>query len=430
MQLLQPVVSLACLQPPLGRAPDDPWVCPRCRADGVTDAMAQLQGEPVLPPKAPTIFLSPAQRARQREARALHGREVWAEFWVETDQGKVRQAFKGTAEYLGPSAGQQCFEVTYSDNEKWRYTLAQLKRLPDKETDEYKLRQERRAKAAQLKAAAEDSGSDDEPARGGSRGRPAQRATAGTERGTTGGPATPTATRRSARQQRATAVAMMVMGITPQHLPRRWPLETVAGVEAVLDVLMPGTYSPDTLVAIWRAAALPWCMKHPRVTLQQVTYLLEVCNFSHTGVIWQPWTMGGAVEEALTAADLYLLGHIVNTRAYAPPRDMLLQPMMYAGMRNYHGTMDVCILTGPVDAMDIAIPLALCYVDQAVFAWVPRSYVDEAHPARQRFLRAMDETGRSVVAFGAAWDRTHVWLGLFTSRYAKSQIMLLRRDRA
>jgi hypothetical protein len=204
----------------------------------------------------------------------------------------------------------------------------------------------------------------------------------------------------------------------------------VADVEAVMEALMPGQYSPQTLVAIWRAAALPWLMQHPRITLQQANYLLEVCDFSHTGVIWQPWTMGGALEDALSAAGMSLLGHIVNTRAYAPPRDMLLQPMMYAGMRDYHGTMDVCVLTGPIGLMDMAIPLALCFVDQAVFAWVPRSYVDEAHPARQRFLRAMEESGRSAIAFGSAWDRNHVWLGVFTSSHAKNQIMRLRRDRA
>jgi hypothetical protein len=130
-----------------------------------------------------------------------------------------------------------------------------------------------------------------------------------------------------------------------------------------MEVLMQGQSSPRTLAAIWRAAALPWLMQHPRITVQQATYLLEVCDFSHKGVTWQPWTMGGALEEVLSAAGLSLLGHIVNTRAYASPHDILLQPMMYAGMRDYHGTMDVCVLTGPVDLMDMAIPLARCFVD-------------------------------------------------------------------
>ena len=91
---------------------------------------------------------------------------------------------------------------------------------------------------------------------------------------------------------------MMAMGLTPCHLPRRWPLETVADVEAVMEVLMQGQSSPRTLAAIWRAAALPWLMQHPRITVQQATYLLEVCDLGQ-----EPCVVGCLHTQACQESD-------------------------------------------------------------------------------------------------------------------------------
>jgi hypothetical protein len=125
-----------CLQPPLGRLPKHGWLCDACKSKGVTEAMAQLSTEPVLPPKAPTIFLSAAQRKRVRECKALDGRQVWSEF----TQNKITKPYWGTAKYLGPEAGTKCFEVTFQDGSTWKYTLAELKALPEEEPTQYRQR--------------------------------------------------------------------------------------------------------------------------------------------------------------------------------------------------------------------------------------------------------------------------------------------------
>lgn len=102
------------------------------------------------------------------------------------------------------------------------------------------------------------------------------------------------------------------------------------------------------------------------------------------------------MEQALATAGVQLFGHIVNTREVMAPPDMLLQPMLYASMRDYHGVLDVCIVSGSAALMDIAVPLALCFVEQAVFAWVPSSYITEPSPARQHSINACNAQCRGV----------------------------------
>ena len=94
------------------------------------------------------------------------GSKVWSEF---REDGKLA-AHWGTAKYLGPGSWPQCFEATFEDNTTWRYTLEQLKRLPEEETEEYRLRQQRKAAAKQLKAANPD-GANRGAGRGGRGGR-------------------------------------------------------------------------------------------------------------------------------------------------------------------------------------------------------------------------------------------------------------------
>ena len=186
---------------------------------------------------------------------------------------------------------------------------------------------------------------------------------------------------------------------------------------------MPGHHGPERLAAPLRRAAVAWHMKKPRVECRQVRFLLEACDFSCTSVVWQPWTMEQALHETLQEAGVYVLGHIVGTRDVVAPRDMLLQPMLYAGMRDYHGVLDVCILTGPEELLDVPIPLALCFLERAVFAWVPLSYISQPSPARDAFLRDAARRGVGAVVHGPDLERKNVWLGIFTSKLEKDRMM-------
>jgi hypothetical protein len=205
-------------------------------------------------------------------------------------------------------------------------------------------------------------------------------------------------------------------------LPSRFDYRTVEDMEAVMQLLMPGSHAAEAVSNAFRSAVTPWYMRMERVTYEQAEELFAVCDFSGSAVIFQPWTMGGAVEAALGSRGLVLLGHWARTSHVLAPRDLMLQPDFYRSLRNYKEAMDVIIVTAPEALLDLAIPLALCFADQAVFAWVPPAYVFRPTQQRADFWRSLDDSTSVVVISGPRNERG-VWLGLFNSAAAKQRIM-------
>ena len=100
------------------------------------------------------------------------------------------------------------------------------------------------------------------------------------------------------------------------------------------------------------------------------------------------------------------------------PRDMLLQPEFYRGMRNYRDALHVVIVTAPEVLLDFAIPLAMRFVQDAVLAWVPYRYLDASNRPLAAYLQSLGGNERvSVVCCDG--DHASLWLCLFTSSEVK-----------
>jgi hypothetical protein len=111
---------------------------------------------------------------------------------------------------------------------------------------------------------------------------------------------------------------------------------------------------------------------------------------------------------------------------------MLLQPRFYDGMRSYAAfldsrSLDVMVLTPPVALLDLALPLAFVFVAQAVFAWVPTTYVLQHSEPLGTFLSS---AGGSAGVIVVQDDDTEdfVWLGVFKSPAIKARLFKLSSE--
>ena len=167
---------------------------------------------------------------------------------------------------------------------------------------------------------------------------------------------------------------------------------------------------------------MPLYLARNGVLMAHADRLLGLLDLSSSSVFFQPWSTGGALERALKERGKKLLGHMHGTPGAVAPRDMLLQPEFYRRMREYADSLDIIFVTAPVVLMDIALPLAYAFAEQAVFAWVPELYVRDYSLALGAFMAdAGGEAG--VVVVECAGSGGYVWLGVFKSASVKRRLM-------
>jgi hypothetical protein len=90
------------------------------------------------------------------------------------------------------------------------------------------------------------------------------------------------------------------------------------------------------------------------------------------------------------------------------------------------GGADIFFLQTPPPLLDLILPLAAAHCNLAVFAHVPRSWVDNSTPARFHWLHGMGAAGRLLTMHLEAArsdEPPMVWLAVFAGPEARERLM-------
>jgi hypothetical protein len=122
---------IKCLPTPLSTVPEGDWMCPTCEKAGVTPAqlaarVAARNTREQLDGQTPQLYPNKAMRARDEQARALHGRLVVQNF-VDRSTGRKRP-FWGRVHYMGSLRRPEYFDIHFEDGDIYPYTVAELKK--------------------------------------------------------------------------------------------------------------------------------------------------------------------------------------------------------------------------------------------------------------------------------------------------------------
>ena len=117
---------------PLTEVPKGDWMCPACEKSGVTPAqlaakVAARTTREQLDRQTPQLYPNKAMRARDEQARALHGRLIVQNF-VDPVTGHKRP-YWGRVHYMGALRRPQYFDIHFEDGDIYPYTVAELKKL-------------------------------------------------------------------------------------------------------------------------------------------------------------------------------------------------------------------------------------------------------------------------------------------------------------
>lgn len=193
---------------------------------------------------------------------------------------------------------------------------------------------------------------------------------------------------------------LLPLGAAVSIAPQNWDLTHALGVEAALQLLMPGGWSKGHLAKLskWIAAtrADADAAQSIPTTAPEVHALQELLDFSHVATVLDPWAGTGVIKQELGRTGVRVIDNDINPRYSTDLHMDALQPALYAHAAT-RCAIDAVVSSPWFAVLDLALPLAIAAARTVACVHVPGHYVTDAHPIRAQYLAAL-----------MAADRLHV----------------------
>ena len=207
----------------------------------------------------------------------------------------------------------------------------------------------------------------------------------------------------------------------PAQLPDAWDLCSADGVQAALDVVMPGKRTPARLgrlaAIIGRGLQCPAALPNVPTLLDEVRCLQRYVNVVQCTVVGEPFAGTGGISAALRGCGLHVVTNDLNPVYGCDMVKDAMQPGFYRGQG-----WDAVVTSPWFGVLDLLVPMYAAL--QLELGWrvvcihVPGHYVCDPTPYRRRFFRALQGGRRMVVLLGAPkgpMGRRCAWFLLFPS---------------
>jgi site-specific DNA-cytosine methylase len=379
---------LFCLEPPLEAVPEGTWLCQECSQAGVT--VEQVESIPLR--EAPARLVTRRGRAAPSapeavasnppaEVRPYLGRMLSKVFL----EKKGAQRRKGPVAWLGMVGGQPHVEVAYEHGVKETMSVRELKEGLD-------------ARALRW------------------------------------GPGRP-----------PKMVAVSALEIKPPRapplpaMPADWDLTTGEGVLKAMEFLLPGQHGRRHATRLSNLA--PGGLHHLQGAGQQrpgqpqcvateeaeVVALLRAVDLERVDGVLDPWCGTGTIARVLRRKGLEVATNDINVFHEAHFHLDALRPEFWRAVVKAavpHGAIVMSPLFG---VLDLALPLAVLFMDRVVCCHVPGHYVTDATPARLAWLRRLKAAGRLLLVLGlprGPMGRRCMWIVVFRDRQERRRLAL------
>ena len=482
---------LSCCQPALSRVPRGTWVCHQCANQGIT--LEAAQGAQQLNDRRAAQQLQPEKLTpAELRARAMHGRLLKRWFQEPAAPGNsgrtrpVAQAagrwFVGKVWFRGPRIRQNLI-VTYEDGDVEFTNLGGLSRagvewLPEGTAEplgasfmtaaeaeaellareqEVALQQQREnSSRRQRRQGAEQQGegateqpsarpapapvAEQPPVRRSSRRSAAQKepaaavsllkpepgsaAPSSSAAGAAGTPAT-----KSSRSPAATGPKLQQQDL--DGLPPEFDLQTAAGVQRVIQLLMPGSLADkdasrmcNAMTEIRAGAASSAAAGRGFVPTDsaEVEPLLGAVDFTGVGSFFDPFAGSGTIARVFQAHGFEVSQNDICSFWGHTHQVDALQPYAYA-----YQASQVLVSSPPFELLDLAVPLLVAAAGVVACVHVPGHWLTNARVPRQRWLQELARQGRMHVVFGlprGPAGRRCAWVLIFRSAGLKQQLLV------
>ena len=191
----------------------------------------------------------------------------------------------------------------------------------------------------------------------------------------------------------------------PASLPSRWDLTQPGGVQAAMQLLMPGPlHSKDATrisnvirAAIGNSNSDRPQPRHGFVPMDpaEVQPLLNSVDFSGCNSVFDPYAGSGTVSRVFAQAGYTVRSNDINPLWGHCSQADALQPGSYMPVSQ------VIVTSPPFDLLDLAAPLAAAQAGMAACVHVPGHWISNPRPARQQWLQQL-----------AVQNRLHIIMGL------------------
>jgi hypothetical protein len=460
---------LGCHQPRLNRTPSGTWVCQPCLDQGITleavKALQQATDQQAAQQQRPEKHLPSELRARALDGRLLK------KLFTKPGRGGGTKWYWGKVYYRGRSPGGELL-VAYEDGDAEVTTLRRLRNqqvqwMPEGTAVPAGI-QFRSAAAAEAEIAARAA-----PRRAAVSPRPQdpqgriQQQQAALQQ-----PQLRRSSRREAVAPATAASAMPDVGLSqlgssvlaaaaisttggvipagtpavistqqlhlvatvPQHsalLPDSWDLTQPSGVQAAMQLLMPGAFAAKDatrLSNIVRGALqhsrLPPQQQGPGMgyvpmTLGEVQPLLEGVDFSGCSSFYDPFSGAGTISRVFGSAGFRVRQNDMNPFWGAATAADALQPGSY--LLPYQ----ILVTSPPFEVLDLAVPLLAAKAGVAACVHVPGHWLSNPRAARQQWLQQMAAAGRLHIIMGLERGPSHrrcAWVVIFSSVHRRAQL--------
>jgi hypothetical protein len=216
----------------------------------------------------------------------------------------------------------------------------------------------------------------------------------------------------------------------PCCLPPYWDLTNTAGVQAALQLLMPGPLAPkdatrisNSILRMMEASRLPEPvpgMGFVPMTTAEVLPLLESTDFSCCSSFYDPFAGSGTIAQAFASAGFKVTQNDLNPFWEQPTMADALQP------GNYMLSPQVIVTSPPFEVLDLAVPILAAKATVVACVHVPGHWLSNPRAARQRWLQQLAVQQRLHIIMGLERGPSHrrcAWILVFSSAAKRAQLL-------